>query len=1028
MVSETGTAKNDPNPQSFARTNALKLLSRHQRSLLYVGGVVTTLILGAVTSVVVHSQIKDYIAERHADQTSRRIALQSAFAVREGAMRITTAQEEYAWDSRQKPDPELVARFIQQRGRMTMQRSANSPYVLVLGDTDQGQSLERFAPYLKLADEVSHQAGTFARALTASIYFLSPDRTFLGAGPLPDSNLLAAHEKESTAALIQRLTPDKPQPTASNGQQPAPAGPMWLPVANDPLTGRPSLLLRQQAFTESQPFAVFVASYPVELVTASLASTQPDEFWMIANPLGDLFLGAQQPNARDIAQFPIKRWAAGAPADKRGRFEQMDGRFVATDPVSAANSGWQLIHTFSWRTIITALWPTLLAYVAAMLLAIGFVWAVLLLVERKVFRPGYVRSERIIESENLNRTMVEAAPFGQALVSPSTGEVLLENAVMASYAGAKADSERPLHLEFLNAFRAHDAQTMASAGIELNVQTRDGNDSALLVSIVPTKYRGMDVLLCNFTDITLRKKVELELESARAASEAANEAKSTFLAIMSHEIRTPLNAILGNLELLERTPLTEEQSGRLHAVTSSSSALLNIINDILDFSKVESGQMTIESIPVDLKEIAQQCIEMFAPIASAKELGIELIVDDGLHPRYMGDPTRIRQIMFNLISNAIKFTESGDVLVEVYLKDDMSQDSAVVLGVSDTGIGMTAAQQESLFNTFAQADPSIARRYGGTGLGLALCRRLAELMHGSIEVKSKPGNGSTFIVTLPLPDADTTLPSESLSAATVPALPRAPLHALVVDDHPANRKLLQLQLEALGCSASTFEDCASAIATLSSQHYDLILTDLNMPGMDGYTFSRWLRNRGVATPIIAVTAHASDRDRLRSTEAGINSILIKPVLLEALRKKLSQLGNQSSRAAHGQNQWDIATGALPTEVHTPLLESLKESVIAIEQSLNATPQGSSQIMANAQKTELIGKHLHSLRGAFAFIHEAALAQRCAAMEALLQQQQLCQLREALDEFAVAAHAALERRRHQPAPGADEGQAPDIRGN
>ncbi len=1015
MASETDTAEDARNSRPPARTNPLKLLSRHQRSLLHVGGIVTTLILAAVTAVVIHSQIKDYIAERHADQTSRRIALQAAFAVREGAMRITTAQEEYAWESRQKPATELIGRFSQNKGRMTMQRSANSPHVLILADTVRGGSLESFAPYLELADEVSHQAGTFARALTASIYFSNPDRTFLGAGPLPDSNLLAKHTNESTATLIQRFMPDHPSPTANGSPQPALGGPAWLPVANDPLTGRPSLLLRQLAIADEQPFAVFIASYPVDLVTPSLNSTQNDEFWLIASPRGELFLGAQQPNADALARFPIHHWAAVTPAEKRDRFEEVDGRFVAADPISTANTGWYLIHSFSWRTIITALWRTLLAYIAAMLLAIGFVWTVLLLIERKVFRPGYVRSERIIESENLNRTMVETAPFGQVLISSANGEILLQNSVMASYADARIDSKRALHLEFLHAFRVHDVQTIASPGVELSIQTHDGADCSLLVSIVPSKYQGSDVLLCNFIDITLRKKVEQELETARAASQAANEAKSTFLAIMSHEIRTPLNAILGNLELLERTTLTSEQTNRLQAVTSSSSALLDIINDILDFSKVESGQMTIESIPFDLKQVALQCIEMFLPMAHAKGLEINLVVSDGLQPRYLGDPTRIRQVIFNLVSNAIKFTEAGDVLVEVYLQDEDVDDSAIVIGVSDTGIGMSAAQQAALFTTFSQADSSIARRYGGTGLGLALCKRLAELMQGDIQVISTPRKGSTFMVTLPLQpaaDADAALPHQDKTVARLDPAQGAAQRVLVVDDHPANRKLLQLQLETLGCTASAFEDCVAAIASFSSQNYDLILTDLNMPGMDGFAFSRYLRGRGVTAPIIAVTAHASDRDRSRGEEAGINSILIKPVLLEALRARLAEPASAVLPLRSVRGQVDIARGALPPEVHGPLLSSLEESLIAIKQTLQLQPDSANDAPATTHEfgTDVIGRHLHSLRGAFAFIHETAIAERCEAMERLLEQGDRSQLHQSLLEFESAANAVLSRRR------------------
>lgn len=576
-----------------------------------------------------------------------------------------------------------------------------------------------------------------------------------------------------------------------------------------------------------------------------------------------------------------------------------------------------------------------------------------------------------------------------------------------------ADSARHLRLEFFDAFRKHDVEAIATLGIELNIQAAAGPSCTLLVGIVPTKCRGMDAPLCNFTDITLCKQIEQELDNARPASEAAKEAKSTLLAIMSHEIRTPLDAILGNHELLERTTLTASQSNRLHAATSSSAARLNTINDILDFSKVESGQMTIESIPFDLKEVARQCIELFSPMAQAKGLGIDLILDDGLRANYFGYPTGVRQIIFNLLSNAIKFTETGDVLLEVYLKDDAASDSPIILGVSDTGTGISAAQQATLFGTFSQADSTIAHRYGGTGLGLALCRHLAELMQGNIQVKSAPGNGSTFIVTLPLQDAEVAEQPESAMEASTAAQQRAPMHVLVVDDHPANRKLLQLQLEALGYTANTFEDCAAAIATFANHSYDLILTDLNMPGMDGFTFATYLRNLRVAAPIIAVTAHASERDHARSRDAGINNILIKPVLFEALRTTLAQLGKGTPADAGAKEPWDIATGALPPEIHVPLLSSLEVSVAAIGEAMLAKPLNSTTAAAT-DEVELIGKHLHSLRGAFAFIHETALAQRCAAMELLLREHKLSELQAELGAFDLAAHAALECRRQKPA--------------
>ncbi|WP_259395010.1 ATP-binding protein, partial [Ralstonia pickettii] len=230
---------------------------------------------------------------------------------------------------------------------------------------------------------------------------------------------------------------------------------------------------------------------------------------------------------------------------------------------------------------------------------------------------------------------------------------------------------------------------------------------------------------------------------ARAA-DAANDAKSAFLATMSHEIRTPLNAILGNLELIGREPLADSQRERLHTVEDASSVLLDLINDILDLSKIEAGQMTIEAIPFDLAETVRQTGAMFEPLAAAKGLQFDVFVDDALASRYVGDPTRIRQIAANLVGNAIKFTNHGEITLEVYLRDDTNPESPIAIGVSDTGIGMTDAQRAALFRPFTQADTSITRRYGGTGLGLFIAQRIVGAMGGELAVASQPGVGTSF--------------------------------------------------------------------------------------------------------------------------------------------------------------------------------------------------------------------------------------------------------------------------------------------
>lgn len=996
---------------SVSGRNPLRLLSRHQRALLYVGGIVTTLILGVVTGVIVHSQIKDYIAERHADFVSRRTTLRTNLAIREAALRIGVKKEEYIWTSRTYTDDALADRLARNQGRMTIQRNSNFPQVLVLADITPERPARNFVPYLQLADEVSYEAGVYAQALMASGYFFSPDQSFLGLGPFhgDDSSLLSEHA--DTATLIRKLTPDIPQLAAPEEVEGLlrRGAPFWLPASDDPLTGKPTLRLVQGGMADAKLFAIFVAAYPLEMVTSSLGEQRADEVALIIDARGDLLLDSEQTAASPEARARVIETVRRVPAAATPRLSYSDGYFIASDSISTANGGWRLVYAFSWRTIWGDLWPMLLTYSGAMLLAIMFVWLVLLLVDRKVFRPGYVRSQLIIESENLNRTMVEAAPFGQVLLSIASGEVLLQNDTMQAYAANVRGEDSPLAKRFLQSYRDSDNSASSPTEHEISLDTRDGKPCSLLLSMIRTKYHGTEVLLCNFTDITLRKAIAQELEQARKAADDANNAKSSFLAIMSHEIRTPLNAILGNLELLERTSLTESQAHQLQVVTSSSSSLLNIINDILDFSKVESGQMTIESIPFNLVDIARQSITMFSPLAHGKGLSIDLVIDDGLADHYLGDPTRIRQIIYNLISNAIKFTQHGDVLVELYLKDDSRPDSPVQIGVSDTGIGMTPEQQSTLFQTFSQADSSIARRYGGTGLGLALCGRLAKLMRGEIAVKSAPGAGSTFVVTLPLAVASHAPATPAAGESDAPVSPLPALRIMVVDDHPANRELIKSQLEALGHTCDAFEDSGSAMVAFTEHSYDMVMTDLNMPGMDGYTLANCLRNRGASIPIIAITAHASEDDKARCREAGIDAVMIKPVLLDQLDQTVRrQTGRPSQGSRSTRPIVDIATGTLPASVHSALLSSLDESIKTIHAALSSRDDNSTTLMPE-ERLAIIGAHLHSLRGAFALIHEKEVAAACAEMETLLARQDLPAISAAMLAFDPLAHEALDRR-------------------
>ncbi|WP_251880190.1 response regulator [Achromobacter sp. Marseille-Q4954] len=988
--------------------SAISILNRYQRALLYVGGAVTTLVLLAVAGVMVFSQARDYVAERYAGFVVRKALLQTALGVREGAFRIGLSHEEYAWPGRaSEAAPELVQAFARQQGRMEFQRNPNFPPVVALADIEPGRPAAAYLPYLHLTDEISYSAAAYAKALSVSGFFYSPDRSFLGVGPMSETvDPLTLVGAKDVPELIRTIAPDLGDLDSPEVRQRlmAAGGPRWLPPAIDPLTRKLSLRLYQAASSEGRIFAIFVAIYPADALNAYLTTTRYEEAALIVDKDGRQLLptdmDAQDPQLA-ARILDAARSAPSAPADLRYR----DGLFILGEQVS--ESGWNLIYAFSWRTIVADLWPRLASYAVATLLMVAFVWGVLLLLDRKVFKPGYARSQRIFESENLNRTMVATAPSGLALLSLNTGEVLLQNEVMQDYAASGAPGGPPLHSRLLAQY--HDASEAAGwhAGLELAYPRADGSRSDLLVSAVRTKYQGVEVLLCNFTDITARKQLEQKLEEARVAADTANQAKSAFLATMSHEIRTPLNAILGNLELLERSGLSAPQSERLRAVTSSSATLLDIINDILDFSKVESGQMSVESIPFDLAEVARQVIAVFTPAAQAKGLELDCSIDDGLAPRYLGDPTRIRQIMFNLVGNAIKFTSRGDVLLEVYRQDDNAPDTPIVIGVSDTGIGMTPAQQATLFRPFTQADSSIARRYGGTGLGLALCGRLAALMRGGIAVTSAPQQGSTFLVTLPLRAAPAEVQEAPAADDAAAWHQDQPITAriLVADDNPANRELMKMQLETLGYQTDLAADGSAALGRYMEQAYDLVITDVNMPGMDGYAVARCLRAQGAQVPIIAYTAHVGAQEHQQCRDAGIDAVLVKPLLLGKLDAAIRRLLRPGAAPAAGPRARDeIAQGPLPARVHEALVLSLRQSLAAIRKELAAIRAGN-----DSQETEA-GAHLHSLRGACAMIHETALADLCAQMEELARSRRTEALANALDAFEPLAEAALTRRK------------------
>lgn len=708
-----------------------------------------------------------------------------------------------------------------------------------------------------------------------------------------------------------------------------------------------------------------------------------------------------------------------------------------------------------------------------LLLSTSGAWLYARWYKRQVILPAQAAQQEIIESEAFNRSVLDTAPVALCAVRQEDGEVMFGNDLCSRWLGLTAGQPWPAALQS-TALRQRILGATGPDTIEA-FKTADGR--YLFMAFTPTRYHKQEAVLCAFADISNRIAMEEALSQARQQADRANEAKSDFLATMSHEIRTPLYGVLGTLDVLGMTKLDSVQRTHVERIQSSSVILQKLISDILDISKIEAGQLELASTFFNPRQLIQRCVGSYSALARKKALVLYSCIDTTIPERVEGDETRLLQIVSNLIGNAIKFTDSGHVIVRVSTEDKQGDQVQLTIQVIDSGIGIEAEHQSRLFDQFYQVR-DVRHGTPGTGLGLSICANLAQLMGGKIEVSSEKGLGSSFSLSLPLrrvpPDSaqrpnlwntpvyvrcprkdvrdnlcgwlnhwganarpahesqplpgpqdvllDVVLGDACPSSAAplhiiagdanccpqgglanvsrysvdeigfaIERLTRkqdaTPAHAstahlepagmalrvLVAEDNPINQVTLRDQLEQLGCSVTLAQDGAEALAAWSIGAYDLLLTDVNMPRLNGYELTAALRSQGISVPIIGVTANGMRDEGTRCMHSGMTHWLVKPIELDTLRSLLARFAAAGAAPAPGapgtgdSMTFDLA--GFPVRHKALFLQTGRRDLEQFEQALR-----------DRQPDKLIAL-THRISGALAIIKQDALTDMARKLEA-----------------------------------------------
>lgn len=1093
------------------------LPGRYYRSLLFGGGAAVSVAIIVASIVAAAILLNQYLDERKHVFLIQLDLVKTNTARNESRLRQRVLAYEMLWglyDKDQIPVERYQQRLERNQGVVVTGSDVTVTPIAMFSSLDNTQDDSDLKNFLGLMREISPVPLLRQQAIGYYLggFIYTTDRRLLATWPPPPEEQLNIIRSEGVQHFIDTyidrvevaMSSTPPQLLRKNRV-------VWIPLYTSSLSGELVAHYAVPVYRNDQRVAVIVITIPFSKFSVLFQqSLHEPGFFVVSRDRAHLY-GVDETNPRERGWgASVLSFLAATPEhnEENPKFVRHDGMFFLSQLIPGPD--WIAIYATDWYTVLLGLKYQLMLVVVGTFSVLAVLWIFLMLLDRFVLAPLRSQSRQVYESEAFNRTVLTTAPFGLTVYDPSSDTVVMQNDVTQSLL---SDTPEGVHIyrRLLGGRSWTRSQNLADISsrtnevrsAEISVVTASGQRRDISAGFSKARYQQREVVVFGLSDISDQKSTVRLLQRAREAADEANQAKSMFLAMMSHEIRTPLHGALGNLELLAMEQLTPKQKRRVSTIQRAFDALLALINDILDLSKMEAEELQLHNEPFHLEELVERCAQTFAPVILDKNLRFLCLVDPRLAGSWSGDGHRLTQVLMNLLSNARKFTESGSVTLRAMLDQKREGKCWVRISVSDTGIGISPERLEKVFEPFVQADRSITSRYGGTGLGLTLCKRIMALMGGTITADSEEGEGSIFTVNVPLqrnssvddlslatkgydftavviicespiwqltlveqinrwlpevvvieaqshkaftaensntvmvyatlgaplPQAWSAVRSSYLDAVIlsgdgplyperqkenlcvtsfsasmfkfalaacgkkedalqqVASTPRARVihheaRVLIAEDDPINRTLLEHQLTALGYEhVDSVGDGQEALECCFKKAYDVVVTDLGMPIMDGHTFLKELRAKGITTPVIVSTAETGGPIQIKAS--GFAEVLHKPITMDRLNTALEHVLGKV-RPSGQKTRFDLPATLALTDMQALFLAGWNSDELALVEALDAN-----------DSKRFLGR-LHRLKGALLALGERSMAEACEDLRSEVDAQGIKQSRANID--------------------------------